>query len=181
MATITVSASPIELGFFREQWEAFEADLESAGHQVEIEHPVEERSGRGWLPPPDWPDEATIRIVVRLVEHLAGETTHEVVGAVVAAVALHLKGRLTKGPRRKVVIVDRLGQPLSTVEVEEEAEAISEATARSPEPSQPATERRVKTLYGGSATIRSSVRPVADAVPSHSSHRLQNRLQRSQL
>jgi hypothetical protein len=47
---ITVSPSPIELGFFGEQWEAFEADLESAGHQVEIEQPLEERSGRGWLP-----------------------------------------------------------------------------------------------------------------------------------
>lgn len=117
MATITVTAGPLEFGIFEEQWSAFEADLRAAGHDVALEQPDEYRSGGGaWLPP-DWPDGATVVIVIWLAKELAGETVSAVVAEVRAVIMRRIKGRARGNPNRVVVLLGPRGERLLDVEV----------------------------------------------------------------
>jgi hypothetical protein len=115
MARISVKSSVHEDAAFYAQWQAFAADLRSAGHEVEGVG----RSGQFTPLPGDLPDPLTVVITLWVGKKVVGAAVDSLVSQVVTAAGKHLKGRLA-GHKRTVQIVDGDGNVLRVVEVEED-------------------------------------------------------------
>jgi hypothetical protein len=91
MARVVIRPSAIEVGMFREQYDALVADLEAQGLDVELAAPEELRPG---LPDPD-----SVYNVSVYMGHVAGTLLS--VGVLVGTLRKHLRGRVTRSrPRR---------------------------------------------------------------------------------
>jgi hypothetical protein len=88
---IVLEPSPMELGLYREQYDALVADLKSQGYEVEIVRPVEYRSV--------FPDPQTLYNLIVHVGPVAGAVVNTV--ALVALFLKHLRGNSDKRPARR--------------------------------------------------------------------------------
>lgn len=91
---VVLEVGPMELGLFREQYDALAAELEAEGHGVEIVEPVEYR---GRLPDPG--------TIYDVVVHVRQAPEYAVaLAAVVALLRKHLRGKIEQRRRRRGIV-----------------------------------------------------------------------------
>lgn len=100
MARIVLRPSAVELGTFRDQYEALVAELEAQGFDAELVAPEEYRPG---LPEPD-----SLYNVSVFVGKVAGTVLSE--GVLVGTMGKHLRGRASRNRVRRGCILFPDGQ-----------------------------------------------------------------------
>jgi hypothetical protein len=110
MARVVLQPPSLDIGLFRDQYDALTQDLEAAGYDVRIVREVEERGAGSQV------GEAVFNLAV----HVLDDAEDAAVGAIVALMVARLRGTIRGRRRRVQVLWGPHGEKLRDDELPEE-------------------------------------------------------------